>query len=52
MLCLRCHEEFGEGRKCEWCGVDRGRRVMRSRRIRKIGGKHGRNSGKVHTAKK
>lgn len=52
MTCTRCHELFGEGNKCGYCGVGRDRPVRRMRRTNKIGGKHGRNSGKVGTAKK
>lgn len=47
--CNRCHEPFGNGNSCRECGVARTRPVMslnRSRR-RNIGGKRGRNSGKV-----
>lgn len=46
MRCLRCHEPFGLGPSCKECGVGRHRIVRRHRR-RKIGGKRGKNSGKV-----
>lgn len=47
MRCLRCREDFGTGARCRECGVHRDRPVRRSRRNRPIGGKRGRNSGKV-----
>lgn len=50
-FCLRCHEHFGgKGREtCRNCGIQRTSNVMsrNSMRRRKIGGKRGRNSGKV-----
>lgn len=51
MRCLRCSESFGNGVLCQECGVHKNR-VVRRHRARKIGGKRGRNSGKVHTSKK
>jgi DNA-directed RNA polymerase subunit RPC12/RpoP len=45
--CVRCGEEFGDGNRCHNCGVDRHRRVVKARRHAKLGGKRGRNSGKV-----
>lgn len=44
--CIRCGSAFGSGQSCLNCGVGRGRIVRNSRR-HKIGGKRGRNSGKV-----
>ena len=44
--CLRCREPFGNGARCQECGVGRYRPVRRHR-TRRIGGKRGRNSGKV-----
>lgn len=44
--CKRCHEDFGTGFRCQECGIARGR-IVRYKRNRNIGGKHGRNSGKV-----
>lgn len=52
MICIRCHEEFGTSRNCSYCGVGRDRPVRQIHRTNKIGGKRGRNSGTVHTAKK
>lgn len=46
MVCLRCKEAFGPGYRCQECGVGRDR-VVRYHRARRIGGKRGRNSGKV-----
>lgn len=48
--CVRCREPFGNGEKCHNCGVHRNRPVRKMRR-HKIGGKRGRNSGKVKTSK-
>jgi hypothetical protein len=48
--CQRCREPFGEGARCQECGVHEDRPVMSmnsSRRKGRIGGKRGRNSGKV-----
>ena len=47
--CVRCHEPFGNRQdgKCVNCHVHKDRPVRRIRRKSKIGGKHGRNSGKV-----
>lgn len=49
--CTRCHEYFGNGERCRNCGVHQDTPVMsrNSMRRRKIGGKRGRNSGKVST---
>lgn len=55
MKCARCHETFGcddNGNKlerCQNCGVHKDRIVAspNSMRRRNIGGKRGRNSGKV-----
>lgn len=44
--CLRCKEKFGLGARCKECGVHKDR-VVKRHRTRKIGGKRGRNSGKV-----
>lgn len=52
MICIRCHEPFGEGSKCMSCGVAKDRAVRKIRRHRKATGKRGRNSGTVGTAKK
>jgi hypothetical protein len=53
-LCKRCFLGFfipkGQTNKCSHCGLAEGRVVKRIRR-KKIGGKYGRNSGKVQTAK-
>lgn len=51
MKCVRCHEPFGLGRRCQECGVGRSRVVRRIRRSRPLGGKRGRNSGTVGTSK-
>jgi hypothetical protein len=53
MECIRCHEDFGERHdgRCQECGVHEDRVVRKMRRRRPIGGKRGRNSGKVNTAK-
>lgn len=47
--CLRCAEWFGRGGTCANCGVGRDRIVRPANKMRrnKIGGKRGRNSGKV-----
>jgi hypothetical protein len=49
-VCARCHEPFvgmpSNPRRCGECGLQKGRPV-RERRTRRIGGKRGRNSGKV-----
>lgn len=45
MTCARCKEEFGIGYRCQECGVARDRPVRRKKG--RIGGKRGRNSGKV-----
>lgn len=51
-VCLRCHEPFGNADKCIECGVHKDRRVIQHyRRQRPIGGKRGRNSGRVRTTK-
>ena len=47
MRCNRCREDFGSGVTCRECGVHKNRRVVKGRRGRPIGGKRGRNSGKV-----
>lgn len=44
--CIRCKTWFGNGDRCRECGVGR-LRVVRNLRRHKIGGKRGRNSGKV-----
>lgn len=44
--CIRCRSRFGEHEHCRHCGVHKDRIVRKARR-RKIGGKRGRNSGKV-----
>lgn len=51
--CARCREDFGSEDTCSNCGVHKDRPVMslNSQRRRKIGGKRGRNSGKVGTSK-
>jgi hypothetical protein len=53
MKCIRCREEFGDrpDSRCQECGVHVDRIVRRMRRRRPIGGKRGRNSGTVNTAK-
>lgn len=51
MKCNRCKEEFGEGVRCQECGVHEDRLVKRMRRSRPIGGKRGHNSGTTNTAK-
>jgi hypothetical protein len=51
MKCIRCREEFGERERCQECGVHEDRIVRKMRRRRPIGGKRGRNSGTVNTAK-
>lgn len=51
MKCVRCREPFGAGRQCQECGVGRDRIVRKIRRSRPTGGKRGRNSGTVGTAK-
>lgn len=48
--CVRCKEPFGTDDTCQDCGVHRSRVVKRIRR-RNIGGKYGRNSGKVTSSK-
>lgn len=45
--CLRCKEEFGEGHRCQECGVARGRTVKKHPGRKGRRGKRGRNSGKV-----
>jgi len=47
--CRRCKGEFGSRRKCRNCGRDKDRHLLSRNRARrrKIGGKRGRNSGKV-----
>jgi hypothetical protein len=49
MTCMRCREEFGLREHCQECGIHKDTKVMslNSSRRRKIGGKRGRNSGKV-----
>jgi hypothetical protein len=50
--CLRCQEDFGLSERCANCGVHKDRRVIQHyRRGRPIGGKRGRNSGKVRKTK-
>jgi hypothetical protein len=53
-LCKRCFIGFfvpkGQMNRCSHCGMAEGRVVKRIRR-KNIGGKYGRNSGKVQTAK-
>lgn len=51
MKCIRCKEPFGEGERCQECGVHEDRPVRKMRRRRPIGGKRGRNSGTTNTAK-
>lgn len=45
--CIRCREVFGEGDKCQECGVHKDRTIVKAKRVKKIGGKRGHNSGKV-----
>lgn len=45
--CRRCKRDFGYGYKCRECGVDRERTVRRRPGRHKIGGKRGKNSGRV-----
>lgn len=45
--CRRCQHNFGRGQNCVHCGVGRFRTVRRKPGRHKIGGKRGRNSGKV-----
>jgi len=45
--CNRCREDFGNGARCKSCGVSFDRRTVSGRRTRRVGGKRGRNSGKV-----
>lgn len=45
--CIRCGFTFGDRDTCAGCGVHFDRRSISGRRTRKIGGKRGRNSGKV-----
>lgn len=49
--CKRCHEEFGHGPRCQECGIGK-HRIVRKKRNRNIGGKRGRNSGKVSSGNK
>jgi hypothetical protein len=53
MKCARCHELFGSAIRCQECGIhkDRPVRPRTARRKRPVGGKYGRNSGKVRTQK-
>jgi hypothetical protein len=44
--CNRCKERFGSRETCRCCGVGRDQ-VIRKKRPKNIGGKRGRNSGKV-----
>lgn len=50
LKCLRCKEPFGGGHRCQECGVARDRVVRRKKG--RIGGKRGRNSGKVSSGNK
>lgn len=52
LVCLRCREPFGEGKRCANCNVHKDRRIVKRIGRRKIGGKRGRNSGRVGTAGK
>jgi hypothetical protein len=45
--CRRCKHSFGHGPSCQECGVGRHRAVRRRPGHHKIGGKRGKNSGKV-----
>lgn len=49
--CTRCREHFGFGARCRHCGVGRTRTVKRRPSRGTIGGKRGRNSGRVRTNK-
>lgn len=49
--CTRCREQFGERDTCTECGVYR-HQVVRATRRRTIGGKRGRNSGRVKSQSK
>lgn len=50
-ICVRCRELFGNGDKCQECGVHKDRVVRRIRRRTKSTGKRGHNSGTTGTAK-
>ena len=45
--CTRCGDAFGERDQCASCGVNYDRRTVSGRRTRSVGGKRGRNSGRV-----
>lgn len=53
VTCSRCKFEFDEeeNENCGYCGKHKDRLVKRRKRRRPIGGKRGKNSGKVNKAK-
>lgn len=54
VTCARCREgvHIGPRGKCNYCGSTDRYPVAKRRRRKTIGGKRGRNSGKVKTSKK
>lgn len=51
MICTRCKFDMEDNEHCGNCGKHKDRVVRKTKRRRPIGGKRGRNSGTVGTAK-